>query len=280
MEENFESKHLENVNPIDQAIRFWVERKSSLIAFFNNIRLVSPLIQIVKLSVKDRDFLEEHSEPFIDGLVIFAQGWNKNDIRKMELGEGLMKPMIDKVISYLSSQSFHKYNLEKHVTGQEKVPITVPEVFITIEALLLFLKRHKTLVITAKDVGELKKKFILDYMESLGINDDNYKRIKELDMILYSDIFSPGGFLMFNHIMSKQKLEGKGIFSDIAYFYHNLVMDKFIHAKIEKFKTWFEKLYPDFPMIERFHALDRITTTHERKERYAAALNFLSSKKT
>lgn len=265
-------------HPIDHAIAFWVSKNTLYNEFFYQRKFVSHLVMLVKSCPFGMKFFEDQSESFIDGLVVFSKGFSRNIPSSIELGEGLMKPMMDKVIGYLSSESFQKFVLSQHITGEERVPVMIPDILISVNELILFLRREKSVVLEIEGVNKLKQRYILDKIDGWGLNGQFGEKIKKLESILYPNIFNPNGFLTFDLIFRDQKQSGKGVQSDIIYFYHRLIKDGLIHAKVEVFKTWFEKMYPDFPLIERFHSLDRIKATFERIDRYSSALNIIKSK--
>ncbi|MDG1276931.1 MAG: hypothetical protein P8O16_06580 [Algoriphagus sp.] len=266
------------LHPIDQAIAYWVSKNSLYKEFFYQRKFVSHLVNLVKLCPFGMKFFEDQSESFIDGLVVFSKGYSRNIPSSMQLGEDLMKPMMDKVIGYLSSESFQKFVLSQHISGDERVPVKIPEIFITVNELILFLRRENSIVFEIGGINKLKQDYVLDKIDGWGLNGEFGEKIKKLESILYPNIFNPNGFLTFDLIFRDQKQSGKGVQSDIVYFYHRLKNDGLIHAKVEVFKTWFERMYPEFPLIERFHSLDRIKGTFERKERYSSALNIIKSK--
>lgn len=269
----------EEEHPLDRAINFWIERNVNYKKLLLEGSLVPTFIMIAKLCVRDKAFQEEYAEDYVDGWVLFAKGVSRGDSDLIDKAEGLMKPMRDKIINYLASDSFRKYVLGLHVTGEEKLPISIPEIFITINELLLFLRREKSIVITKGQVDELKQKFVLDKITSWGLDGEFGKKMKELESFLYPDIFNPKGYLAFQYLMNGQKTKGWGIQSDIAYFYHKLKGEELVHAKKEKFNAWFAKAYPEFPTIDRLHDPDRISETNSRKERLAQALDFIGLKK-
>jgi hypothetical protein len=186
--------------------------------------------------------------------------------------------MMDKIIAYLTSSKFQESILSLHITGQEKVPVKIPEIFITVNELLLFLRRERGIVITGKDVNKLKQDFVLDKIEGWDLNGKFGEDIKKLEPILYPTVFNPNGFLIFDRIMENQKINGRGVQADIIFFYHKLKEKGFIHAKVENFKLWFIKQYPNFPIIDRYHSLERIYPSNSRKQRLLEALDPFTSK--
>lgn len=273
-----ESSSQEEFHPLDRGINFWIRRNPNYKKILIEGKLVPPFIKSAKLCISDKKFLEDQSEPFVDGWVIFCEGISKDDPRKVALGEQLFKPMLDRIITYLLSDNFKKYVLNQHISGEEKVPISIPEIFITVNELLLFSKRERLIIVTKENISKLKQNFVLDKIQSWGLDGEFGKKIKELEFILYPEIFYPEGYLVFQKIMDDQVTEGRGIHSDIAFFYHKLNQKGLIHAKEEKFKTWFERIYPSFPTLGKFHSLDRIKETNSRKERLSIALDSIKSR--
>jgi hypothetical protein len=272
------SKSPSELHPIDQAISFWVSRKQLYHEFFYERKIISTFVSLGKLCVKDKIFLEEHSESFIDGLVVFSQGFSRKEIGKMDYGENLMKPMMDKIILFLTSDKFQKSILSLHITGQEKVPVMIPEIVISVHEMLLFLRREGSSVFSGKEVNKLKQGFILDKIEGWGLNGEFGEKIKMLESILYPSVFNPNGFLFFDFLMKSQDYEARGAIEDITYFFHQMKKDGFIHSGRDFFKTWFNKQYLDFPDIEKIHD-QRSRVPLAREDRYFQAMDFIKSKK-
>lgn len=272
------SDYQNKIHPIEKAMKFWVDNNPKYQKFFTEGKLIPPIIKSAIHCVKDKAFLEDQSDSFIYGLVIFSKGLKNNDLKKMEKGEAHLKPMLDKIISYLSSERFKKFVLAQHVTGEERLPISVPEIFITVNELYLLSNRGNSIIITENDVNDLKQNFVSDKIRSWDLDGEFGEKMKNIESLVYPSIFNPPGFLIFNNIMKDQKKEGRGVQTDIVFFYHKLKEKGFIHAKVEKFKLWFESQYPLFPIIERFHSLERISEINSRKERLSKALHSITSK--
>jgi hypothetical protein len=269
----------EEEHPLDSAVNFWIRRNGNYKKLLVENRLVKSLISAAKLAIKDKAFLEEHSTSFVNGWILFSIGIKKNDLKLIDEAESLFKPMVDEIIKFMSSDAFRKYVLEQHVTGEEKIPVSIPEVFVSVRELLLFSRQKRSLIISKENVDELKKDFIDDKIESWGLNGEFGDKIKKLETILYPEIFNPMGYLAFQQLMKNQKTKGYGVQADISYFFHKLKGIELIHAKKEKFLSWLAKFYPDFSDIDRLHNLERIDESFSRKDRLAQALDFIGLKK-
>jgi hypothetical protein len=264
-------------HPIDHAIAFWVSRNSLYTEFFYRRKFVSHLVKVVKSCPFNMKFFEDQSESFIDGLVVFSEGYSRSIPSSIQYGEDLMKPMIEEVMGYLSSESFQKFVLSQHITGEERVPVMIPEILISVNELILFLRREKSIVLEIEDVNKLKQRFILDKIDGWGLRGEFGRTIKFLEHFVHPEIFNPNGFLIFSYLMESQKSYTRGAIEDISYFFHQLAKEGYIHAGRDKFRKWFNSHYLDFPDIEKIHN-GRSRVPFGRSERYFQALEFIKSK--
>lgn len=268
----------EEEHPLDRAVNFWIERNVNYKKLLLEGMLVPPFIMIAKLCVRDIAFQEENAEDYIDGWVLFSRGISKGDSDLIDKAEGLMKPMIDKIINYLSSDSFKKYVLSLHVSGEEKVPIFIPEIFITVNELLLYSRRNKEIFVTADQVDSLKQNYLLDKIKGWGILDAFGEKIKGIEHFLHPRVFNPNGFLVFDFLMKSQDFKKRGAATDISYFFHQMKKDELIHAGRDYFKNWVNETYNPYNPIEKIHN-QRSRITNNRKERYLEAMALIKSKK-
>lgn len=268
----------DEIHPLDKAVNFWIDRNHNYKKLLIEGRLVPPFIQIAKLCVRDKTFQEEHAEFYVDGWVLFSKGMFNGDFDLIAKAESLMKPMMDRIIKYLTSDLFKKHVLSQYVTGEEKLPIIIPEIFITVNELLLYSNKKREIFITPDQVDILKQGFVFDKMKGWGILDEFGNKLKLLEPFLYPEVFNPNGFLIFDYLMKSQDFIKRGAGEDIAYFFHQMTRDEFIHAGRDFFKKWVNKHYRPFRTIEKIHD-ERSRIPAKRKERYLEALAFIKSKK-
>ena len=76
------------------------------------------------------------------------------------------------------------------------------------------------------------------------------KESDESDLLVqkHDNIFSNNGFEFFEYLLEKNHIPNKnsyGRVASISFFYRVMLEDKYIHAPVEEFKTWFNKKYND-----------------------------------
>lgn len=90
----------------------------------------------------------------------------------------------------------------------------------------------------------------------------------------YTHIFSNNGYKLWEYILTNSITQNRGRKSDIAYFYWRMYHDKhkYIHARPEPFKEWFNTLYNEY-IGEKLKTLPQVQNTQRDKE-YSSALNW------
>jgi hypothetical protein len=73
-------------------------------------------------------------------------------------------------------------------------------------------------------------------------------------------VFDRLGFKLFHNCIDQIDPENKSASADIAYFFHRMKAEGFLHAKEEVFKQWFltRPIYENFN-IGRIHNFERYT---------------------
>lgn len=264
---------------LQSAIDSWTAQSPSLYKYFDNTRFARPYIELANHAIKSPIFWAAHAEDFIDGLVFLKFGFARDNKEYLEEAGKCLRPVKEAIIERLKSEAFQETLISRTVTGEERLPIEVPEIYITVKELLLLNKRLNWFILEDNDVSKLKQELLKDKIESWGLTEDSNDDFLPMLKIYHPGIFNLNGYLVFDYLMKNQKRSGRGVVTDINYFYLRMVTDRFIHAKEEEFKKWFGKEYPDFPVLDRFHKMERIKAASQRIDRYKSALAYIKSNK-
>lgn len=181
---------------LQSAIDSWISQAPSLSKYFNNNRFAKPFIELAKHAIESPEFWAEHAEDFIDGLVFLKFGFAKSNDDYLENAEKCLRPVKDKIIKRLKSKSFQKTLISRNVTGEERLPIRVPEIYITVKELLALNERLKGFILTDDDISKLKQQLLKDKLDSWGLNDENNESFNLPLKLYYPNIFNPNGFLL------------------------------------------------------------------------------------
>lgn len=243
------------MNPIRDRVNFWISKNKRYRAVFEDIKVFPGLVRIAESIIQVRFISKTESEDFVDGLVYCHWALTKGDEELGRFGDKLVMPLMKEVINYMSSDHYQKLLIKRKVYGNEKLPISVPEVTITPEAILGYGRSIDRVLFSEEDVERIKIDYIKYIYSQYGVEKGKSILLNEGEHLLHPNIFSRRGFLIFDTCISKVDHKTINAPSDIAFFYFKLKQEGFIHAKQMEFRRWFEgqSIYEDYTIPSRFN---------------------------
>jgi hypothetical protein len=244
---------------IEKRIEYWIEKRPSNEKLFE-LKHLKGLITIAVIVAKIKLVKRDVCEDFVDGMLFSAWSVFYNDIELGDLGDEMVRPMNEIIISHLGSHQFKLDLISTRVFGNEILPITIPEITITPKVIYLFTKDKSDFILSSNDVDKVRIEYIKDTYKRYGVENGRSNVVADGELLLYPMVFDRLGFKLFHNCIDQIDPENKSASADIAYFFHRMKAEGFLHAKEEVFKQWFltRPIYENFN-IGRIHNFERYT---------------------